>query len=57
VKNYRVRYEVAEDVLRHGGTNDEIYRRVMEEFPHSAVNATRAQWYRSSWERFGHCRG
>lgn len=57
MKKYRFRYEVAEEILRRGGSNDEIYRRVMEEFPQSAVNATRARWYRQSWDKYGHCRG
>ena len=54
---YKFRYEVAEEVLRHNGSNEEIQRRVMAEFPKSKVNPTRAQWYRNSWNKFGHCRG
>jgi hypothetical protein len=54
---YQYRYEVAEEILRNGGNNEEIQRRVLEEFPDSKENYSRAQWYRRSWEKFGHCRG
>ena len=54
---YKYRYEVAEEVLRQNGSNAEIQRRVMLEFPDSRPNPTRAQWYRRSWEKYGHCRG
>ena len=56
LSKYRYRYEVAEEVLRQGGTDEEIQRRVMEEFPHSQHNPTRAKKYRQSWIRYGHCR-
>lgn len=54
---YRHNYEVAEDVLRAGGSNEEIQRRVMEEFPNSRENPSRPNWYRLSWIKYGHCRG
>ena len=54
---YKYRYEVAEEVLRQNGSNAEIQRRVMLEFPDSQPNPTRAQWYRRSWGQYGHCRG
>ena len=53
---YKYRYVVAEEVLRQGGSNAEIQRRVMREFPDSALNLGRAAKYRRSWERYGHCR-
>ncbi len=46
---YKYRYEVAEEVLRQSGSNADIQRRVMQEFPNSRLNPTRAQWYRRSW--------
>lgn len=54
---YEYRYQVAEEVLGHKGSDDEIQRRIMEEFPNSRKNPTRAQWYRRSFEKHGHCRG
>jgi hypothetical protein len=54
---YKFRYEVAEEVLRKNGTDADIQRRVMEEFPDSKTNLTRGRFYRRSWELFGHCRG
>jgi hypothetical protein len=54
---YRFRYEIAEEILMRGGSNEEIQRCVMEEFPKSKENITRAQWYRRSFEKYGHCRG
>jgi hypothetical protein len=54
---YKYRYQVAEEVLANNGTNEEIQRRILQEFPHSRENPTRAQWYRTSFEKFGHCRG
>ena len=48
---YKYRYEVAEEVLSQNGSNADIQRRVMLEFPDSRPNRTRAQWYRRSWER------
>ncbi len=51
------RYELAEEILARGGTDEEIQRRIMEEFPNSRENPTRAQWYRRSWNKYGHCRG
>ena len=54
---YKYRYQVAEEVLHQNGTNEDIQRRIMEEFPASRENPTRAQWYRHSFERHGHCRG
>ncbi len=54
---YKYRYQIAEEILRSGGSNQEIQRRIMEEFPNSKENPTRAQWYRRSWGKYGHCRG
>jgi hypothetical protein len=54
---YKRRYEVAEEILARGGTDKEIQRRIMEEFPNSRENPTRARWYRRSWNKYGHCRG
>ena len=54
---YQYRYEVAEEILKNGGSNEEIQQRVLAEFPDSMDNSSRAQWYRRSWENFGHCRG
>ena len=54
---YKYRYEVAEEVLRQNGSNADIQRRVMQEFRDSRPNPTRAQWYRRSLEKYGHCRG
>jgi hypothetical protein len=51
------RYELAEKILKNGGSDDEIQRRIMQEFPNSRENITRAQWYRRSWNKYGHCRG
>ena len=56
-RKYKHRYEVAEEVLRRNGSNDDIQRRVLEEFPESRENPGRAQWYRNSWKNFHHCRG
>ena len=39
---YRYRYEIAEEVLRQNGSNADIQRRVMQEFPDSRSNPTRA---------------
>ena len=36
---YRYRYEVAEEVLRQNGSNADIQRRVMREFPGFAVES------------------
>jgi hypothetical protein len=55
--HYKYRYQVAEEVLRHDGSNADIQRRVMAEFPDSAENPTRAQFYRRSFLKYGHCRG
>ena len=55
--NYKNRYQLAEEILRRNGTDPEIQRRIMEEFPDSQENPTRAQWYRRSWNKYGHCRG
>jgi hypothetical protein len=52
---YKYRYEVAEEVLCHNGSNAEIQKRVMEEFPTSRENPTRAQWYRSMFKKYGRC--
>jgi hypothetical protein len=57
MRTHRHRYELAEKILRRGGSNEEIQRRIMEEFPNSQENPTRAQWYRRSFEKYGHCRG
>jgi hypothetical protein len=54
---YRRRYELAEEILARGGTDEEIQRRIMQEFPDSRENPTRPQWYRRSWNKHGHCRG
>ena len=54
---YKYRYEVAEEVLRQNGTNEEIQQRVMKEFPDSRSNRNRASWYRRSWNQYHHCRG
>jgi hypothetical protein len=54
---HKYRYEIAEEILARGGTDEEIQRRIMEEFPDSRPNLTRAQWYRRSWNKYGHCRG
>ena len=54
---YKYHYEVAEEVLRQNGSNADIQRHVMQEFPDLRSNPTRAQWYRRSWEKYGHCRG
>ena len=37
------RYAVAEEVLRQNGSNADIQRSVMQEFPDSRSNPTRAQ--------------
>ncbi len=54
---YQYRYQVAEEILRAGGSDEEIQQRIMAEFPESKENPTRAQWYRRSWVKYGHCRG
>lgn len=56
-KKYKYRYQVAEEVLHQNGSDEDIQRRIMDEFPSSRENPTRAQWYRRSFERHGHCRG
>src|SRR5437867_4291892 len=55
--NCRYRYEIAEEVLRNGGSDEEIQQRIMEAFPDSRENSSRATWYRNSWVKYGHCRG
>jgi hypothetical protein len=57
VRTFKHRYELAEEILQRGGTNEEIQHRIMEAFPNSKENITRAQWYRRSFQRYGHCRG
>lgn len=54
---YKYRYQVAEEVLRDNGSDAEVQRRIMQEFPNSRENPTRAQWYRRSFEKYNHCRG
>ena len=54
---HRYRSEVGEEVLRQNGSNADIQRRVMQEFPDSRSNPTRAQWDRRSWETYHHGRG
>lgn len=51
------RYQLAEEILRAGGDDSDIQQRIMEEFPTSRANPTRAKWYRRSWVKYGHCRG
>jgi hypothetical protein len=54
-KGYRYRYQVAEEVLLRKGSNAEIQKAVMDAFPDSAENPTRAQFYRRMFEKHGRC--
>lgn len=54
-EGYKYRYQVAEEVLRRGGSNAEIQARVMEVFRDSAENPGRAQWYRRMFEKYKRC--
>jgi len=57
MKKYKYRYQLAEEIIRAGGTDTDIQKRILEEFPNSSENPTRASWYRRSWIKHGHCRG
>jgi hypothetical protein len=53
----RFKYQLAEHVLRNHGSNDDIQRGILAAWPDAALNKSRAQWYRRSFEKYGHCRG
>jgi HNH endonuclease len=54
---FKRRHELAEEIIRNGGSDEEIQRRILKEFPNSRLNPTRAKWYRRSFRLHGHCRG
>jgi len=54
---YRHRYEIAEEIIRRGGRDEDIQQAILAIFPNSKENPTRAAWYRRSFRKYGHCRG